>query len=166
MADTIKTHKLVDTTDRGLVKLILISDGTDRANTLLLDASTLKYALNANGYILGAGTDKKTTYRTSIKRIYGSGHLKNNGYVKIQWQGATNSEIILIHDGPFNYDFESMGDGALIPNPEASSNGNILYTTISASAGDNFVLFVDLEKDNQDYDAGQSADPYAFNRTP
>jgi hypothetical protein len=30
--------------------------------------------------------------------------------------------------------------------------------------GDAITMFLELKKDNADYDAGQTADPYAFNR--
>ena len=84
--------------------------------------------------------------------------------MKLQWRGTTNSEIVTFNTGMFDYNFESMGDGATVGNPEASANGDILFSTVSGAAGDVFTLFVDLRKDAVDYDAGQTADPVAFNR--
>lgn len=162
---TIYKQLLVDTTDRALVKYVYLqTDGSQLANSVLLDASTLKFALNANGQILGTGTDRKSNYRTSIKRLFGSVHTKNKGTAAIQWQGDSNSYIAIASDSVINYDFESMGDGALISNPEANATGNILCTTADLQAGDCFTLFLDLEKDNRDYSAGQFTDPTAFNK--
>ena len=61
MANTITEHRLVDTNKRTLAKYILVSDGTQYANSVLLDVSTLKFALNANGYIMASNTHPKST---------------------------------------------------------------------------------------------------------
>jgi hypothetical protein len=163
MANTIKEHRLIDSTKRTLAKYILISDGNQNANTLLLDVSNLRFALNANGQIMQSNTHPKTKYNTTIKRI--SGNLASaNGKVYLQWHGDSNSEIIVTGAGGFDFDFQSMGDGAVFSNPEANSSGDILITTSGLVAGDAATILVDLKKDNNDYDAGQTADPYAFNR--
>ena len=163
MANTIKEHRLIDSTKRTLAKYILISDGNQNANTLLLDVSNLRFALNANGQIMQSNTHPKSKYNTTIKRI--SGNLASaNGKVYLQWQGDSNSEIIVTGAGGFDFDFQSMGDGAVFSNPEANSSGDILITTFGLVAGDAATILVDLKKDNNDYDAGQTADPYAFNR--
>lgn len=155
-------QKLVDSTKRALLKYVYISDGTNSGNNTLLDVKTLAYSLNARGVIMTSNTDPKTTYRTYIKRIFGQ--AKSNGYITLQWAGDTNSRIVSISTGPFDYNFESMGDGAVIPNPEANSNGNILITTVNTVAADVATIFIDLKKDARDYDAGQTADPKAFNQ--
>jgi hypothetical protein len=162
MANTIKEHKIIDSNKRALLKYVFLSDGTAEANTLLVDASNLRFALNANGYIMSSNTHPKTNYRTTIKRIYGT--AKSNGYISLKWQGDTNSEIAIISDGGFDYNFESMGDGAVINNPEANATGDIIISTNANKTGDAFTLFIDLRKDGRDYDSGQTADPYAFNK--
>jgi exoribonuclease R len=109
------------------------------------------------------GTDRKGNYRTTIKRI--SGQAKSNAaFIKIQWRGDTNSEIVTVGSGRFDYDFMSMGDGATISNPEANPTGNLLISTTGLAANEGFTLFIDLRKDGRDYDSGQTADPTAFNR--
>lgn len=162
MANTIKEHKIIDSNKRALLKYVFLSDGTAEANSLLVDASNLRFALNANGYIMSSNTHPKTNYRTTIKRIHGL--AKSNGYISLKWQGDTNSEIAIIVDGKFDYDFQSMGDGAVFSNPEANATGDIIISTNANKIGDAFTLFIDLKKDARDYDAGQTADPYAFNR--
>ena len=162
MANLIREQRLVDNNKRALLKYVYISDSSAQANATLVDVSTLSKALNANGYIMSSNTDPKGLYRTKIKRIFGQAKL--SGYIKLQWQSPTNTEIVTISTGSFDYDFESMGDGAVIANPDASSNGDILFSNASAASGDVVTLFIDLRKDNGDYDAGQTADPAAFNR--
>lgn len=161
MANLVREQRLVDTQRRSLIKYTMTLD-TAIANSTLVDVSTLRYALNANGYIMSSNTNPLGNYRTTIKRIFGT--AKANAYIKLQWQGASNSEIVTIPTGAFDFDFQSMGDGATISNPETSSNGDILLTVVTPSSADAATIFIDLKKDNRDYDAGQSADPTAFNR--
>mgnify|MGYP003342428127 CR=1 FL=1 len=98
MANLIREHRIVDTNRRALIKYICISDGTQLANSTLVDVSTLAYALNANGYIMSSNTHPKSIYRTNISRIKGATNIGSGstGYLKLQWQGATNSEIIVV----------------------------------------------------------------------
>jgi hypothetical protein len=148
-----------------LIKYVIVSDGSQSSNTLLINVSTLTFALNANGYIMQSGVHPKTKYNTTIKRINGQ-VAAANAKIKLQWQGAANSEIVTFGAGSFDYDFQSMGDGATIPNPETSSNGHILISTANLGAGELVTIFIDLKKNGEDYDQGQTADPYAFNRRP
>lgn len=163
MANLIREHKLIDNNKRALIKYTMLLDSAV-ANSVLVDVSTLAFALNTNGYIMSSNTDPRGLYNTTIKRIFGN--VKANAYIKLQWQGASNSEIITCPTGSFDFDFQSMGDGAVIKNPEASSNGDILLTVVTPSSADAATIFIDLRKDSKDYDAGQTADPVAFNRGP
>jgi hypothetical protein len=161
MSNIIREQKIIDSNKRALIKYVATLD-TGVANTILMDASMLRYAKNANGYIMTSNTHPKSTYRTSIRRIFGN--AKANTYVKLSWDGNNIADIVAITDGSFDYNFENMGDGAVIPNPDATSNGDILITVVTPSSTDALTLFIDLRKNNEDYDAGQTADPYAFNR--
>lgn len=163
MAATIHEQKIIDNHKRTLIKWVYISDGVNVANTTLLDVSTLNYAMNTNNRIMAGGVDKKSNYRVTIKRIMGSIHTKNKGTAMIQWHGSANSPIAIASDSFIDFNFDALGDGAVIPNPEANTNGNILITTANLQAGDAFTLFLDLRKDARDYDQGQTADPTAFN---
>lgn len=164
MANLIREQRIIDNNKRTLVKYIFLSDGSASANVRLLDASTLRFALNANGYIMSSNTHPRSSYGISIKRIFGIGHFSNNGYFKIQWDSAANSEILILNDKAFDFDFHSMGDGATISCPDANATGDILMSDASTAAGDNFTLFIDIRKNQSDYDQGQTADPAAFNR--
>jgi len=163
MANVIREQKIIDNQKRALVKYVATLDSAT-ANTLLLDVSQLRFALNANSQIMSSNTHIKPTYRTTIKRIFGT--AKANAYIKLLWQGSNTADIITINSGNFDYSFDNMGDGAVIGNPDAASNGNILITVVTPSSADALTLFIDLRKDGRDYDSGQSADPVAFNRGP
>lgn len=161
MANVIREQRLVDNQKRTLVKYVATLD-TAAANTILLDASSLRFALNTNGQVMTANANIKSSYRTTIKRIYGQ--AKANAYFKVLWQGSNTADIITINTGNFDYSFDSMGDGAVISNPETTSNGTILLNVVTPSSADTLTLFIDLRKDSRDYDAGQTADPVAFNQ--
>lgn len=165
MANLIRQQKIIDSNKRALIKYVVVSDGSQQSNTVLVNVSTLTFAMNANGYIASTDSDTKATYRTTIKRIFGQ-VCSANAKLKLQWHGDANSEIVTMSSGSFDYDFQSMGDGATIPNPEANSSGDVLISTAGLASGDLVTLFIDLKKDGQDYDSGQASDPYAFNRRP
>ena len=165
MANLIREQKIIDSNKRALIKYVIVSDGTQNSNTVLVNVSSLAFALNANGYIMQSGVDPKTKYNTTIKRIHGQ-VAASTAKIKLQWQGDSNSEIVTFGSGSFDYDFQSMGDGATIPNPESNSNGHILISTFNLAANDLMTIFIDLKKNGSDYDQGQAADPYAFNRRP
>ena len=166
MAVTLKGQILVDTNKRTYAKFVVLGDGTQLANTVLLDVSNLAYALNANGYIMSSNTHPKSTYRTTISRIKGYSNFNGAGYIALKWHGDSNSEIVVV-GGQSSFDFlESSGGTAVstIPNPEANSSGDILITTVGMSSNDTFTLFLEVKKYGEDYDQGQTADPAAFNK--
>lgn len=171
MANVIGQQNIVDTAKRSLLKFVYVSDGSAESNTVLIDASVLAYAMNTNSKIMSGGTDRKSNYRTTIKRVAGTSQ-SNNGIVTLQWHGTgaqTNVAIITFGKSQrFEYDFQSMGDGATVSNPNnvANTTGNVMITTAGYISGETFTLFVDLRKNSADYDAGQTADPVAFNRGP
>jgi hypothetical protein len=165
MANVIRNQRIIDNNKRNLTKIIIVSDGSEESNTRIIDASNLQYALNANGYIMSGNTHAKSTYRTTIKRIQGSSS-GTDSHIRLQWDGDANSEIITFGQGNFDFDFQSMGDGAVISNPEANATGDILISTSGLDAGDLITIFLDIRKDGRDYDSGQTADPVAFNRGP
>ena len=168
MANLIREHRLVDTNRRSLIKYICVSDGTQLANTTLIDVSTLANSLNANGYIMQSNTHPKTSYRTTVSKIKGMSTVGPNstGYMKLQWHGDSNSEIIVVGSDAFDFHSESTGGvgGGSFSNPEANTNGDILISTYGMKANDCFTLLVEVRKDGRDYDQGQTADPIAFNR--
>lgn len=161
MANRIIEQRLIDTNQRALIKYVIISDGTQEANTVLVDASTLRYALNTSGYIMTSNTDPKTSYGTTIRRIFG--HGKVTGSLRLKWHGDANTEVLTIGTGAFDFNMDSLG-GGVFNNTEANTNGDLLVSSVGLASGDAFTLVVDLRKNAADYDAGQTADPAAFNR--
>lgn len=165
MANLITLTKLQDTTKRALLKYVIVSDGTQDSNTRLVDVSTLAYSLNTNGYIMTGDTDAKATYRTSIKRVYSS--LSTAGaHIRLKWEDSSNSDIITFGSGATDFNFGGSFDSATIPSPGGSNSGDILITTKGFDVNTVATIIIDLKKDNRDYDAGQTADPVAFNRGP
>jgi len=163
MPNLIRQHNLIDNNKRALIKYVIVSDGTNEANTRLVDVSMLRFSLNTNGYIMTGNTNSRSNYRTTIKRIFGN--AITDGYVRLQWEGTTNSEIVVFGSGGFDYDFQSTsGDVAVFTNPEASPTGDVLISTKGLNANSAMTFFIDIRKDSRDYDAGQTADPVAFNR--
>ena len=157
MATVITTQKLVDSNRRAVVKFV--GSGGGDSNTLLI-VSDLAYALNTSGKIVTGGVDKKSVYRHQIKRIWGQGQMAEGKSVTLKW-GGNNDAIVTFGDGQFDYNFDAEGLSAAIP-LSGNTSGDIVYTS-TAGATDTWTLFVDLKKDNRDFDAGQTADPTAFN---
>ena len=160
MATTLTTQKLVDSNRRTLIKVVGSGGGT---NDVLIDAAKLAYSLNANSQILGTGTDRKSSYGLSIKRISGQAQIASNKIVTLQWADDTNSPIVTIGTGHFDYNFDREGmSGSIHMLPNANATGNILITS-TASTNDAWTILIELKKDGHDYDQGQTADPAAFN---
>jgi hypothetical protein len=166
MANIIRSQKLVDNNRTAVVKIVGILDNSAMANSTILDVSQLAYSLNTNGYIMSANVDYKTTYRTTIKRIWGQGGLKD-GRAILKWQGRNgfaNTEICTFHDSSFDYNFASMGSPGSIPiEDSANSTGDIVMSLDGNNLNDSFTLFIELHKDGRDFDQGQTRDPLAFN---
>ena len=165
MADVIAEQKVIDSHNRALLKYVIRFDGSTTANTLLVNASQLAYAMNTSNKIMVSNTNPKTTYHTSIRRIFGQGQFKSGFGVALGWHSDANTDIVTIGSGVFDYNFDPQGLTAAIPMPSvANSTGNILLSNIgSVASGDAVTIFIDLKKDNRDYDNGQTADPTAFN---
>jgi hypothetical protein len=171
MANVIKEQKLIDNQRRALLKYVYVSDGTQSANTVLVDVSNLAYSLNANGKIMSSNTHIKGSYRTTIQRLWGYISI-NSGYVKLQWHGigaGGNTEIALLKGtGPFSLNpSDQTGLSLVIGNPEtdlANTTGDIVISSFGPTANDVATFFIDLKKDALDFDAGQTSDPSAFNR--
>jgi hypothetical protein len=170
MANKIVEQKLIDTTKRALLKYVIIGDGSAIANNVLVDVSNLAYALNTTGQIMTSNTNLKPIYRTTIKHILGHvGGAATTG-IKLNWhRAAANAEVeicAMAGGSSFEFNFDSIGGGVIInaeQNP-IGSNGDILISTIGTGSPLAVTLFIDLHKDNGDYDAGQTAAPKDFNR--
>lgn len=158
MANRLVEQKIVDSNKRLLVKYVFVSDGTAAANATLFRANTLNFAINATGQL--SSTNPQPHYGMSIKRAWGSCH--SNGSFILKWWSEANTEILTFSDGRFDYNFDGeVGTGA-IPSPDANTVG-LCFTASGVASGENFTLILDMKKDNRYFDAGQTADPMAFN---
>lgn len=166
MANIITETKLIDSTKRALIRYHIVSDGTDEANTKILDVSGLAYSLNTSGKIMSGNTNAKSVYRTSIVRVFGSYAAKSPGHVELKWETTNGSNGVSTFasfgEGFFDYNFTGLGHGDAITTPSANVNGDIIIDSLFA-ANDRVTLYIDLKKDNRDFDAGQTAIPSDFN---
>ena len=134
---TISTQTLVDSTKRNLTKVVTVMDTNTVANTVILKAANLSFAMNTTGQV--SNTNPKSFYRTNIKRIFGQATIKSNGYISLIWSSKTNTDVIVtIGNGIFDYNFEPMGLAATIPtqntDPNSQSTGDILISVVNAAA--------------------------------
>lgn len=163
MANRVISQSVIDNNKRALLKYVIVADGSATANTTLVSFSDLAFAINATGAI--SNTNPKSSYGMTVKRIYGYSSIQNAaGYGLLSWVDDANSVIVSYKTGAFDYNMTgTSGDGAVITSPAANTTG-LGYSIVSPTAGDSMTLFVDLRKDSKDFDAGQTADPVAFNR--
>ena len=163
MANSNLVQKIVDTNRRLYVKMTGEFDGTGQETSVIkVDASSLNLALNSNGYIMTSNTDPLSTYRVTPFRIVYHVSMAS-GHVKLYFDSSDGSDGTIVNLGN---GWGDMGlEGAIFTSPlTANSNGDILLTTFGAAANDSYTIILDCRKDSRDYDAGQTADPAAFNK--
>lgn len=163
-------QRLVDSTTRTVIKLtgygVAPADTANASNALVVDVSTLAFALNANGYIMSSNTHPLSYYGVTVKRVWGN--FSGPGLLKLQWRSNSNTDILVIGQGNFDFPQDAAGAGVVITNPnstsDANNTGDILLSNPGFAANSAYTIFLDLKKDNKYYSAGQHADPTAFNR--
>lgn len=163
MANKVVDQKVIDTNKRALLKYVIVSDGSATANSSLIAFKDLNYAINATGHI--SSTNPKASYGVTVKRIYGFSNIQGaGGYILLKWMNDANSDIVAVKTGQFDFNMiDVSADHAVLPSPAANTTG-LGYTIASPTSGDILTLFVELRKDSRDFDAGQTADPTAFNK--
>lgn len=160
MANKTTSQLLVDSNKRALLKYTVIADGSATSNASIIKFSNLAYAMNANNAI--SNTDPRASYGVYVKRIFGN--CKAAGYFQLNWENDANSAISVMSSGHFDYDMTGMGgDSSTISSPSSNTKG-LLMSINSPAATDAMTLFIEMRKDARDFDAGQNADPVAFNR--
>ena len=166
MATTFTKQVLQDSNRHAIIKFVGNTD-TNVTSTLLLDAGSLAYAMNVNNHIMTSGTDRRPKYGITIKRIFGQGQFKSGGHMLLTWQDASNSAIVTIGNGSFDYNLDLQGSIGVIgfanTDPKANCTGNVRVSTVDVALGDSVTLFVSVKKEGSDYDQGQTRDPAAFN---
>lgn len=151
MANTVQ--KLIDTERRVVFKF---TGDSAEGPVLKIDAGALNFSLNANNQLLGSGTDRKTIYRLSLKKVMydvSPGQGLGNGYVELYWTGAANVPMVTL-SGSNKLDFSEGGDGIVILNNAtgAGANGNVGLRTVNfGSTGCAYTIVVDFRKSLEDY---------------
>ena len=125
MADAVTSQILVDGERNAVMKFTNISDGTGETAVLKVDVSTLA----------GAPSSVKIT------------HIEydiSGMQVAILWDATTDVPAIVLSQGQQRFDFSNAG--GLINNAGAGVTGDILFTTIGASANDTYSIVLHMKK--------------------
>ena len=130
MADAVATQILVDDTRRAVFKFTNISDGTGETGVVKIDVSTL------SSYLGEACTG------VSIQRIdaitIGMG-------LNILWDATTDVLVMAMGESDF-FTFDFSRFGGLTNNAGAGKTGDVLFTTVGATAGDKYTVVIEVLK--------------------
>ena len=124
MADAVTSQKIVDGPKNVVYAFTNISDGTGESAVLKVDVSAL------NGAPIAVRI-RKVAYST-----FGMG-------VQILWD-ATTDVVALVLNGYGEIDFN--GFGGLPNNAGAGKTGDVLFTTLGATAGDSYTIVLEMDK--------------------
>lgn len=152
--------KILDTNNRVVYKFI--GDAAE-TRTIKIDAGSLNFAMNANNYILGAGTDRKPKYRLNLRRLV---YNTFGGPIVISSDGDAAGQNILQVSGDGSMIFDEGAGFVIDCAANANTTGNIFVGTQATGGNVAYTLIADFRKNPADYDQGQTADPTAFNRGP
>lgn len=130
MADAVTSQTLFDGAKRAIMKFTNISDGTGESAVLKVDVSALT---SYNGALCSS---------VSIERIeavtIGMG-------VDILWDATTDALCTTLgQDSFFTFDFTRFS--GLTNNAGAGKTGDVMFTTIGASAGDRYTIVLEMLK--------------------
>ena len=131
MADLVATQTLLDGERLYIAKFTNISDGTGETAVVKIDPSTL--AKNGWG---------RACNGVKINKIWATTHGME---VRILWDATTDLFTWLVPQNS-NYLMDFSMFGGLPNNAGAGSNGNLLFTTSDASAGDMYSIVIECEK--------------------
>lgn len=129
MADAVTSQIIFDGERKAVMKFTNVSDGTGETGVLKVDVS----ALNANA--LGQACTGVT-----LERV----HVSINGMsVSILWDATTDVPAFIAAPGVYSFDFDKFQ----IPNDAGTGkNGDVLFTTIGATAGDTYTIILEMVK--------------------
>ena len=131
MADLVASQTLLDGERLFIGKYTNISDGTGETAVVKIDVTTL--AVNAYG---------RACNGVKINKIWASTHGME---VRILWDASTDLFTWVIpQNTTYLMDFSSFG--GLQNNAGTGVNGNVLFTTSDASAGDMYTIVLECIK--------------------
>lgn len=130
MADAVTSQTVFDGEREVVMKFTNISDGTGEIAALKVDVSTLR------PNILGWPCNSVT-----LDRI----HASINGMsVAVLWDATSDVPAVILAPGMYTFDH---GKRVQLPNDAgAGKTGDVLFTTIGASAGDTYSIVLEMVK--------------------
>jgi hypothetical protein len=131
MADAVASQTLIDGERMAIMKFTNISDGTGENKVLKVDVSAL--TSSASGLACTGVT---------ITKI----HAATHGMEVLMYWDATADVLIqtIPQNSVYTLDFEKFG--GLTNNAGAGKNGDILFSTSDASAGDEYTIVLEMVK--------------------
>lgn len=129
MVDVVTSQTIFDGERKAVMKFTNVSDGTGETAVLKVDVS----ALNPSAF-------GKVCDGVTLERI----HASINGMsVSIIWDAATDVPAFIAAPGMYTFKFDNL---QLPNNGGTGVNGDVLFTTIGASAGDTYTIVLDMVK--------------------
>lgn len=134
MADAVTSQTIFDGEREVVMKFTNISDGTGETGVLKVDVSAL--TSNAAGKVCDGVT---------LDRI----HASINGMsVALLWDATTDVPAVILAPGMYTFDH---GKRIQLPNNAGTGKtGDVLFTTIGASAGDTYSIVLEMVKSYAD----------------
>ena len=130
MADAVTSQTIFDGEREVVMKFTNISDGTGETAVLKVDVT----ALSASAF--GKACDG-----VSLDRIHAS---VNGMSVALLWDATTDVPAVILAPGMYTFDH---GKRIQLPNNAGTGKtGNVLFTTIGASAGDTYSIVLEMVK--------------------
>jgi hypothetical protein len=129
MADAVTSQTIFDGERIAVMKFTNISDGTGETAVTKVDVS----ALNPSPF-------SKACDGVTIEKV----HYTIGGMaVSVLWDATADVPTLVLASGQSTFDFNKIQ----IPNNSgAGKNGDILFTTIGASAGDTYTIILEMVK--------------------
>lgn len=133
MVDTVTSQVVFDGERTAIMKFTNVSDGTGETAVLKVDVSALQ-----------ASSFGKVCDGVTLERI----HASINGMsVSILWDANTDVPAFIAAPGMYTFDFCKLQ----LPNDGgAGKTGDVLFTTIGASAGDTYTIVLEMIKSYAD----------------
>lgn len=131
MADAVASQTLFDGERVAIMKFTDISDGTGENKVVKVNVSGLSPSA------AGGACDGVT-----ITKIHASTHGME---VQIYWDATTDALCWIVpQNSQYTWDFEKIN--GLINNAGAGKTGNVLFSTVDASAGDMYSIVLEMVK--------------------
>ena len=133
MADAVTSQTIFDGEREAVMKFTYVSDGTGETAVLKVDVSAL-----------AASSFGKVCDGVTLERIHAS---VNGMSVAILWDATTDVPAFIAAPGMYTFDFCTL---QLPNNAGAGKNGDVLFTTIGATAGATYTIVLDMVKSYAD----------------